>query len=84
MPIHQFIIPVCDDCLNLKGEMCHTPECGFCRRTMAEVSELLNTLLIRPIVDGRQLPVIGALTESEVAALRAEWEKLVEGCLTAD
>lgn len=31
--------------------MCNTPECVFCRRTMQEVEELLDTLLIRIKVD---------------------------------
>lgn len=54
----QFQLNICQDCLDLKGEMCDTPECIFCRRTMSEVSEYLDVLLIRPIIDGVQVGVI--------------------------
>lgn len=51
--IHEFIINVCDECLNLKGElMCCNPECFFCRRTMKEVKEILDVLFIRMEIDG--------------------------------
>jgi len=49
------LTPICDDCYELKGEMCHRPECVFCRRTMQEVGEYLDVLLIRPLVNGERL-----------------------------
>ena len=45
-------IDICDDCYNLKGETCHNPYCVFYRRTMKEVGEYLDVLLIRPVIDG--------------------------------
>jgi len=60
--IRPIVIRICDDCLDLKGDMCHNPECVFCRKTMAEVGELLDILMIRPIVDGVRLSLVG--TES--------------------
>ena len=48
-------IRICSDCYELRGEMCHHPECVFIRRTMDEVGEILDLLLIRPIVDGERL-----------------------------
>jgi len=45
---------MCDDCYHLVGEMCHEPECIFCRKTMKEVSKILDVLYIRPIMDGVQ------------------------------
>jgi hypothetical protein len=53
--VKAYQIAICDDCLNLVGEMCHTPECVFIRQTMADVSRFLDMLLIRPIVDGVQI-----------------------------
>lgn len=50
----RYPITICDDCINLRGEMCHRPECIFCRRTMREVAEYLDVLLIRPVVDGER------------------------------
>lgn len=50
-----YTVRICDDCYALRGEMCHTPECVFCRRTMSEVGHALDMLLIRPIVDGERL-----------------------------
>lgn len=47
MSIKKYEIFICDDCINLKGEMCNNPECIFCRRTMKEVEELLDIILIR-------------------------------------
>lgn len=64
-----FGIRICDDCIDLKGEMCHTPYCVFCRRTMREVGEYLDLLLIRPIVDGERFPATFA--ESLKATLAA-------------
>lgn len=48
-------IQFCNNCYELKGEMCHEPECIFCRKTMQEVAEILDSLLIRPLVDGERL-----------------------------
>lgn len=53
--IQRHTIDICEDCINLKGDMCHTPECVFIRQTMPEVKEYLNMLLIAPIVDGERL-----------------------------
>jgi len=47
-------ITMCSDCYELRGEMCNNPHCIFCRRTMGEVGEILDTLLIRPIIDGKR------------------------------
>jgi hypothetical protein len=52
--IHEATIRFCDDCLNLRSEMCHEPSCVFCRRTMAEVGEYLDVLLIRPVINGKR------------------------------
>lgn len=50
--VRALTVHICEDCLNLRGEMCNEPGCRFCRRTMAEVSEYLDVLLIRPRIDG--------------------------------
>ena len=50
-----YTINICNQCYELEGEMCHEPECVFCRRTMEEVGEALDLLLIRPVVDGERL-----------------------------
>ncbi len=56
MIIHACEIRICDACLSLEGDMCHEPACVFCRRTMAEVGEYLDALLIRPVIDGVREP----------------------------
>jgi hypothetical protein len=55
--LYERMIRFCDDCYNLRGEECHNHECVFCRHGMEEVGEILDTLMIRPIVDtdGRRL-----------------------------
>ena len=50
--VRALTVHICEDCLNLRGEMCNEPGCRFCRRTMAEVAEYLDALLIRPRIDG--------------------------------
>ena len=50
--VRAVTVHICEDCLNLRGEMCNEPCCRFCRRTMAEVAEYLDVLLIRPRIDG--------------------------------
>lgn len=57
-PVREFTVLICEQCLNLEGAMCNNPECYFCRRTMKEVSEYLDMLMIRPIIDGVQQPTI--------------------------
>lgn len=52
--VKRYTVDICDPCMRLEGEMCDTPGCIFCWCTMAEVSEYLNRMLIRPIVDGEQ------------------------------
>lgn len=69
----RFTIQICDDCLDLKGQMCHCAECAFCRLTMSEVGDLLNTLLIRPVVDGERLPTMGAELERLERAPAPKW-----------
>lgn len=54
MVTREYPVRICDDCYALKGEMCHVPECVFCRRTMAEVGDVLNILQIRPVIDGER------------------------------
>jgi hypothetical protein len=51
----NYSIRICDQCYRLEGEMCHNPKCVFCRRTMQEVGEMLDALLIRPVVGGERL-----------------------------
>lgn len=53
--IKKYSIQICDQCFNLVGEMCHNPRCVFCRKTMKEVGELLDILMIRPIIDGERI-----------------------------
>ena len=55
MVLHQHTITICDGCAKLDGEMCGTPECIFCRRTMGEVEDVLDKILVRPLVDGKPL-----------------------------
>jgi hypothetical protein len=54
MSVRPFTVYICNDCYALNGEMCHEPDCAFCRRTMTEVGEALDMLLIRPVVDGER------------------------------
>lgn len=50
----EYKITICNDCINLKGKMCNNPCCVFIRRTMDEVKEYLDMLLIAPVIDGKR------------------------------
>ena len=54
---HDYIVSICDQCINLEGSECHTPGCRFFLKSTDEIGELLNVLLIRPIVDGERFDV---------------------------
>ena len=51
----HYTIEICDDCYELRGEACHNPACVFCRQDMETVGEVLDILLIRPVVNGERL-----------------------------
>jgi len=51
----RYVISICQPCIELLGQECHTPGCVFWLCSMREVSEYLNRLQIRPIVDGEQI-----------------------------
>lgn len=77
----EHVIRICEDCYNLAGEMCHTPECVFCRRTMDEVGEALDLLLIRPVIDGERLdlnPPDHAFTPAQLTddRIRELWRRV--------
>lgn len=76
--VRSYHIAICDDCLNLVGEQCHNPECVFIRQTMAEVSEHLNMLMIRPIVNGEQLPAPHADCDDFIEEYQVMAERLIE------
>ena len=50
--VREYAVSICDQCIRVEGEMCHNPECAFCRKTMAEVKNLLADIQIRFVVDG--------------------------------
>jgi hypothetical protein len=53
--LRRFSVVICRDCLALKGDECTHPDCIFYSRSMAEVRQYLDVLLIRPMVDGNPL-----------------------------
>lgn len=48
----DFLVTICEPCLALDGEMCHTPGCILIRHKMEEVKELLDVMQIRMEIDG--------------------------------
>lgn len=63
--VHALTVLVCQDCIDLKGVMCNNAECVFCRRTMVEVQDLLDAMLLCPIVDGKRLILVGDAVTNE-------------------
>ena len=52
MKVRQYVVSICDGCISLQGQMCHTPECAFCRKTTSEIADLLEACQLRYVVDG--------------------------------
>jgi hypothetical protein len=67
MNVRMYSVSICDACIRLDGEECHTAACIFFLRGMDEVREYLNRMLIRPIVGGE--PVF---TSEEIFAMAME------------
>jgi len=55
--MRRFQIYVCEGCYNLKPGCCNDPDCIFCRKTKEEVAEILDALLIRPVIEGKPIYV---------------------------
>lgn len=50
---------VCDPCVKLEGQECHTPECVFCFQPVSVARAVLNKTLNCPIIDGERLILLG-------------------------
>jgi len=48
-------IRICNRCYKLESGVCNNTDCVFIRKTKAEVAKLMDTLLIRPNIDGEIL-----------------------------
>lgn len=59
LKVWDVTVRVCQDCIDLKGQECHTPECVFCFHGMEEVKWLLDKMLICPIIDGERIVLAG-------------------------
>ena len=55
MRVRSYRVDVCDGCMRLEGEECHTPGCVFFLRGIREIEEILNTTLLRPKANGSQI-----------------------------
>ena len=49
--LRHFVVNICDDCVNLRGDSCSNPDCCFYLRSMEEVGRMLDLLIIRPVHD---------------------------------
>lgn len=54
-PVRSYSVSICDQCIRLEGEECHNEDCVFWLKSMDEVREYLNVLIICPIVDGERV-----------------------------
>ena len=74
--VRHFEVNICEGCLRLEGQQCHTPGCCFCFSSTEEVGEYLDILLIRPIVNGVRMD--GWLNEiEELSSKEVEEIKLI-------
>lgn len=65
--VHDVVVHVCQDCIDLKGQECHVPECVFCFKGMDEAKWLLDKMLICPIINGERIILAGDAVEPEPA-----------------
>lgn len=49
---------ICQPCIDLEGEECHTPECVFCFRSVTEAKWLMDKMLIAPIINGERFVLV--------------------------
>lgn len=50
MIVRRYSVDICDGCVELQGQECHTPGCIFFLCGMKEVAEYLDRMLLRPKV----------------------------------
>lgn len=55
--IKRVTINICKGCYELKPGQCHEPDCILCRKTAKEAAFILDAIHVRPIVDGKVLPL---------------------------
>lgn len=56
--IRTATIRICQPCVDLVGEECHTPECVFCFHSVTEAKWLMDKMLIAPIIDGERFVLV--------------------------
>lgn len=56
--IRTATVRICQACVDLKGEECHTPECVFCFRSVTEAKWLMDKMMIAPIIDGERFVLV--------------------------
>lgn len=57
--VHVAEFRVCDPCVRLQGQECHTPDCVFCFQPVSVAKEVLDKTLVCPIIDGERIVLIG-------------------------
>lgn len=73
---------ICDACVRLEGEECHTPGCRFFLCGMQEVSGYLDRLLIRPKIDGKHTEeVLCEITTELLPLLKTVFGYIEDGTL---
>lgn len=55
--LKKVVLYICNGCYKLKPGQCHNPDCILCRKTVKESAIILDAILVRPIVDGKVLPL---------------------------
>jgi hypothetical protein len=55
--VRRYSVDVCDPCIKLEGQECHTPRCIFYLHDIEHVKRLLSEILIAPVIDGQRFVV---------------------------
>lgn len=74
--IHRATFLVCDPCVKLEGEECHTPECVFCFQSVSVARAVLNKTLNCPIINGERLILLGGDSTQDTNSLASSGTSL--------
>lgn len=82
--IHRAEFLVCDPCVKLEGQECHTPECVFCFQPVSVARDVLDKTLNCPVINGERLILLGGDPAQANSGLDTQYVPRYSGDLWID
>lgn len=79
--LQDYPVTICNACIHLQGNMCHTPGCAFIRCTMEEVKEFLNQTQICPLVNGEKIYTVDPIPQPSKKDLGGDELRSADGAM---